>query len=213
MLHIFSLTLDTVNKCPTIYSNRIYCVQTYRLLVFTECEELYFDDWFVLSVCLTTYLSSLIFIGTSRFFNIRGNKCAVVTLSYVPPPQKERLKPGLCFFFQNQNFATCNQSQFELLHTWHSSQCWSHCLMLTKNVWMCTVCRVCSGLRHCEHTITIYVHIYVLICICEYVIWDWCSCIEGDGKRKVGILIRSLFTWLTIKIPRGVLWGPLLVCS
>ena len=64
-------------------------------------------------------------------------------------------------YFQNQNLATCNQSPFELLHTWHSSQRWSQCLVLNKNVRMCTVCRVCSGLRHCEHIITIYVDKYV----------------------------------------------------
>jgi hypothetical protein len=53
--------------------------------------------------------------------------------------------------------------------------------VLKKNVRMCTVCPVCSGLRHCEHVLTIYVDKYIYIC--EYVISERYSCIEDGGKR------------------------------
>ena len=89
--------------------------------------------------------------------------------------RKDKKKKKDSAYFQNRQFATCNQSLFELRHTCHSSQRWSYCLVLMKNVRMCTVCPVCSGMRHCEHIIKIYVDKYVFICLYEYVIWERCS--------------------------------------
>jgi hypothetical protein len=60
-----------------------------------------------------------------------------------------------------------------------------------KNVGMWTVCLVCSGLRHCEHIITIKVikHLYLCMLFRKDVV---VLKIMGKG----GIQIISLFSWL-----------------
>jgi len=59
-----------------------------------------------------------------------------------------------------------------------------------KNVGMCTVCPVCSGLRHCEHIIAVYVDEVALKMITIV---------------KAGILICFLFTWFICNNKRNVI--------
>ena len=61
-----------------------------------------------------------------------------------------------------------------------------------KNVRMGTVCRVCSGLRHCEHIFTIYDDKYVRVYIYIYtrmLFWKDVVALKMMVKGKGGILI------------------------
>ena len=58
-----------------IFQPYLLCKNLLIFLGFTECEGLFTDDWCVfLPVCLTAYLSSLMFIGRGRFIKIRVDR-------------------------------------------------------------------------------------------------------------------------------------------
>jgi len=109
--------------------------------------------------------------------------------------QKKERQEKEFVYFQNFDFPRCFFSLFELLHTWRYSQRWSQCLALMKNVGMWTVCPVCSGLRHCEHIITIYVDMYVVYVYISMLFRKDVVALKILGKEGGGILIRSLFSW------------------
>jgi Arc/MetJ family transcription regulator len=141
---------------------------------------------------LTCHKFHLLFLAnTFKCKTKTKTKNAVVTLTFRHQIKERKYK--YFAYFQNEQFATCSQSLFELLHTWHCSQRWSSALCWWR-MFECALCPVRLGLRHCEHIITIYVNKYALIYIykSEYVISEryLYSCIENDGKGEGGILIR-----------------------